>query len=121
MQASVQQCEHAQARLAVIAAGVFNDQRGIPVEFRSQFKGQAALRYVPFVLAGSKVNRMIYCYSNNCTRSRLNATEFTRYRRKRAIPLICSAPASPDDSFGIGRLSFLGRGRKGQPGNAADP
>jgi hypothetical protein len=48
MRASAQQCQHAQACLAVIAAGVLNYQRGIPFEFRSQLKGQAALGYVPF-------------------------------------------------------------------------
>ena len=80
----MQQRQDPQARLAVIAASVLNDHGGIPFQLRGQFKGQAALGYVPFVLGGSKVKRSIYRYSNNRTPSRLNATAFnvSRVNRK---------------------------------------
>jgi hypothetical protein len=48
----MQERQGAQACLAVIAARVLNNQRGIPFELPRKLKGQAAFGNVPFVLGG---------------------------------------------------------------------
>ena len=68
----MQESRNTQAQFTVVVAVVRYDERGFPIEFRGERKGQAALGYVLRVFGRVEgKTHLIYCYSNNYTQSKM--------------------------------------------------
>src|SRR6516164_4539039 len=64
VEAAIKARNHTQARLAIVAAGVFHNNRGVPIEFDDPLERQPALSNVPSVLLRIETDRhMKKCYS----------------------------------------------------------
>jgi hypothetical protein len=72
VKATMQERQNTQTKFTVVVAGILHDECGFPIEFRGKREGQAALGNVLLVFGTVEgKTHLIYCYSNNCTLSRM--------------------------------------------------